>query len=312
MLKTDLVRWSLRWQTMGYETTSLGSLVNARGAPAADSRAPFLGRLYPATLPNPAGQWAQAAPCPDRPAARLCHTERTQCHSGLPHPGAGLSPAPVPPPQAHPVGARCCQVRAATRLAAHLPPHLWQAAQYLDASVSRRSLLGMRLDPRPGEYRDHSSSAQASGRELAAGQTLDYQPRSPVCAKKKRRDRLMHRAAQHPDGVLGFVDETWWSRLAQPALQAWTAGKPLPLPERVAVKGDPDPKARCGDGMLRTDREPIWRRLVEGRPVRQVTTTFLRWLCQWLGVEQKKNLVLIWENASWLVSRQVRTWIQAH
>ena len=95
-------------------------------------------------------------------------------------------------------------------------------------------------------------------------------------------------------------------------MQAWTAGKPLPLLARVAVKGDPDPKARCGDGMLRTDREQIWLRFVEGRPVSQVTTTLLRWRCQRLAVEQNKVLVLIWDHASWHVSREVRTWIRVH
>jgi hypothetical protein len=63
--------------------------------------------------------------------------------------------------------------------------------------------------------------------------------------EKKRRDRLMHQAAQHPNWALGFLDEMWWSRLAQPALYAWTEGKPLHLLERVAAKGDPDPKGFC-------------------------------------------------------------------
>lgn len=122
----------------------------------------------------------------------------------------------------------------------------------------------------------------------------------------------MHRAAQHPDWVLGFVDETWWSRLAQPALHAWTEGKPLHLLERLAAKGDPDPQALCCYGLLRTDTEQLWLRFVEGRPVSHVTTTFLRWLCQRLAVEQKRALVLIWDNASWHVSREVHTWIRAH
>jgi len=26
----------------------------------------------------------------------------------------------------------------------------------------------------------------------------------------------------HPDWALGFEDETWWSRLAQPNMNAWT------------------------------------------------------------------------------------------
>jgi predicted ATPase len=63
----------------------------------------------------------------------------------------------------------------------------------------------------------------------------------------------MRLAAQHADWVLGFVDETWWSRLAQPALHSWTAGKPLRLVEQAAPHGDPDPKALACYGLLRTD-----------------------------------------------------------
>lgn len=29
---------------------------------------------------------------------------------------------------------------------------------------------------------------------------------------------MIHLAAQHPDWVLSFADETWWSRVPQPAL----------------------------------------------------------------------------------------------
>jgi hypothetical protein len=36
---------------------------------------------------------------------------------------------------------------------------------------------------------------------------------------KKARDRLIRLATSHPQWALGFEDETWWSRLAQPALK---------------------------------------------------------------------------------------------
>src|SRR3712207_8584905 len=42
--------------------------------------------------------------------------------------------------------------------------------------------------------------------------------RSP---KKHQRDRLIRLAATHPQWALGFEDECWWSRLAQPALHTW-------------------------------------------------------------------------------------------
>ena len=45
----------------------------------------------------------------------------------------------------------------------------------------------------------------------------------PAYARKKHaRDRLIRRIEGHPDWVLGFQDETWWSRLARPELHAWT------------------------------------------------------------------------------------------
>jgi DDE superfamily endonuclease len=112
--------------------------------------------------------------------------------------------------------------------------------------------------------------------------------------------------------VLGFADETWWSRLALPALHSWTAREPLRLIEQVCPKGDREPKALCCYGLLRTDCDHVLLRFVEGRPVSHVTTAFLAWLCQRLAAEGKKVLVLIWDNASWHISREVRRWVRAH
>jgi hypothetical protein len=44
--------------------------------------------------------------------------------------------------------------------------------------------------------------------------------------KKARRDRLIEVAAKHPEWVLGFVDEVWWSRLQRPRMHAWADGPP--------------------------------------------------------------------------------------
>jgi hypothetical protein len=112
--------------------------------------------------------------------------------------------------------------------------------------------------------------------------------------------------------VLGFLDETWWSRLAQPALHSWTEGKPLRLMAQVPPKGDPAPKALACYGLLRTDTNAVWLRFVDGRPVSHVTTAFLGWVCERLARERKRVLVLIWDNASWHLSREVRTWMRQH
>jgi hypothetical protein len=50
--------------------------------------------------------------------------------------------------------------------------------------------------------------------------------------------------------VVGCADETWWSRLARPAVHPWTDGEPLRLVEQAVAKDDPDPKALACSGLL--------------------------------------------------------------
>jgi transposase len=119
-------------------------------------------------------------------------------------------------------------------------------------------------------------------------------------------------ADAHPDWVLGYLDETWWSRLKQATLCAWTADKPLRLLQVEAEKADADPKALACYGLLRDDTEQMLLRFVAGRPVSQVTEDFLAWVCSRLHAEGRKALLLVWDNASWHVSTRVRAWIKAH
>jgi transposase len=137
-------------------------------------------------------------------------------------------------------------------------------------------------------------------------------PDPQYALKKKQRDRLIRLATQHADWVVGFGDESWWSRLAQPALHSWTAARPLRLIEQELPKGDPDPKALACYGLLRTDTNEVWLRFVEGRPVSHVTTAFLAWVCARLAREHKRVLALVWDNASWHISHEVRTWMRQH
>jgi transposase len=58
--------------------------------------------------------------------------------------------------------------------------------------------------------------------------------------------------------------------------------------------------------------EAVWLRFVEGRPVSGVTTAFLAWGCAKLAAAGKTALLLVWDNASWHLSREVRAWIAAH
>jgi hypothetical protein len=116
----------------------------------------------------------------------------------------------------------------------------------------------------------------------------------------------------HPEWVLGFQDETWWSRLALPELHAWTDGAPLRLVEQARDRTDPDPQALSCYGLLRADTGGMLLRFVDGRPVSQVTEDYLAWVCARLKAEGKTALLLVWDNASWHVSQRVRAWIKGH
>ena len=123
---------------------------------------------------------------------------------------------------------------------------------------------------------------------------------------------MIRLAQAHQDWVLGFADEVWWSRLAHPDLHAWADVKPVRLREMTVPKTDPDPKAVACYGILRADLNEVLVRFVDGRPVSHVTTAFLTWICEQLTAEGKKVLALIWDNASWHISKEVRSWIRAH
>jgi hypothetical protein len=124
-------------------------------------------------------------------------------------------------------------------------------------------------------------------------------------------------ASQHRDWVLGVADETWWSRFAQPQLHSWAdaVDGPLRLVEQEAPKHDPDPKALACYGVLLRQvgqSERVWLRFVDGRPVSAITEQFLGWCCTRLQAAGVRVWVLIWDNASWHVSKRVRAWIRAH
>ena len=53
-------------------------------------------------------------------------------------------------------------------------------------------------------------------------------------------------------------------------------------------------------------------RFVEGRPVSQVTCDFLGWLTETMVQAGKRVLALIWDNASWHVSKTVKYWLKAY
>jgi len=152
---------------------------------------------------------------------------------------------------------------------------------------------------------------------VEAGETLDHQSRSSVCPKKKRRDQLIQRVRTQPTWALGFGDEVWWSRLAQPNQHGWTdTDATYKLQELNLPTDDPDPKALACYGLLRRpgllQAEQMWLRFVTGRPVSAVTIDFLAWCSAQLAAQGFTALLLIWDNASWHRSHAVRHWVRQH
>jgi transposase len=145
---------------------------------------------------------------------------------------------------------------------------------------------------------------------------VDHQSRRGVHPKKVRRDRLIALASTRSDWAVGFADETWWSRVARPALHAWTDGAALHMVEQTVTKADPDPKAIACYGLLvragSATPEEVWLRFGDGRPVSGRTTAFLTWCCERLLAQGTTTLVLVWDNASWHRSQAVHRWLRAH
>jgi hypothetical protein len=131
-------------------------------------------------------------------------------------------------------------------------------------------------------------------------------------SKKARRDRLIRLAEQHPDWVLGFEDEVWWSRLARPSLDAWTDGKPLKVQLLTADQDDPDPEAIACYGMYRLDTRQVIVRFVEDRPLGDVTIQFMDWVCSSVAKEGKKLLIVIWDDASCHTADAISLWVREH
>jgi DDE superfamily endonuclease len=155
---------------------------------------------------------------------------------------------------------------------------------------------------------------------VEAGQGLDHQPRPGVRTKKSARDRLIRLARTHPAWALGFADEVWWSRVARPAVRAWTAaGQPLRLVEQTVAKREPKAVACYGllvrwwaAAVADEPTEALWLRFVDGRPISGVTTQYLAWCCAKLAAAGERARLLVWDNASWHISTEVRAWIAEH
>ena len=58
--------------------------------------------------------------------------------------------------------------------------------------------------------------------------------------------------------------------------------------------------------------EQVWLRFVEDRPISAVTTQYLAWCCEKLEKIGKQALLMIWDNASWHISKKCATGFEQH
>ena len=89
----------------------------------------------------------------------------------------------------------------------------------------------------------------------------------------------MRLVVEHPTWALGFADEVWWSRFAQPDQHCWVDENVMTrLHEFERGKEDSDPKALACYGLLLRRRpqyaDQMLLRFVDGRPVSAVTIDF--------------------------------------
>lgn len=91
------------------------------------------------------------------------------------------------------------------------------------------------------------------------------------------------------------------------------------LVEQTVAKDDPDPVALACYGLLArwaapggAVHEAVWLRFVDGRPLSALTTQFLAWCAEQAAAVGKTALLLVWDNAGWHISREVRAWLRAH
>ncbi len=113
--------------------------------------------------------------------------------------------------------------------------------------------------------------------------------------------------------MLTWEDECWFSRFAQPTMNAWTAdGKSLALLQQDKSKDDPEPKAVACYGAVDHESGKVLLRFSNGQPNSTYTLEFMEYLLSVAKKRRKRVLVIIWDNASWHKSEQVRAWVKSY
>lgn len=119
-------------------------------------------------------------------------------------------------------------------------------------------------------------------------------------------------AQDHADWLLVEQDECWFFRFAQPQAHAWAAlDEALRLIQREPKRSEADKTVACF-GAVRADTQAVLLNFSDGQPNTVQMWWFIIGLLAIARAEGKSVLVIIWDNATWHKSRQLRTWIHTY
>ncbi len=112
------------------------------------------------------------------------------------------------------------------------------------------------------------------------------------------------------DWLLVEEDECWFSRFAQPQAHAWAdENEALRLVEREPPRGEKQKALACF-GALRRDTHEVMLYFSQGQPNSLQQWLFIIALLAIARQENKQVIVIIWDNASWHKSKDIRRWIR--
>ncbi len=114
------------------------------------------------------------------------------------------------------------------------------------------------------------------------------------------------------DWLLVEEDECWFSRFVQPQAHGWAGfGEEVRLMQREAARGEPEQALACF-GAVRHDWDTVFLYFSEGQPNSLQMWMFIIGLLAVARAEGRRLLVIIWDNASWHKSKELRRWIRAY
>lgn len=95
-------------------------------------------------------------------------------------------------------------------------------------------------------------------------------------------------------------------------MHGWSSGQSLRVIAPEPDSRDRQPKALACYGVWLAGQGQMLLRFAAGRPLSGGTCQFLGWVCRQLEARGKRVWALVWDNAPWHLSRQVRKWIARH